>query len=129
MMRGPPGLSGMTPRRMLVAMGVLIVGINVLSAVWDIRNERVLVERNALRDYNNLTALLADQTARSLDAAGILVSAAANDVTAGGVGDAQARARRFRDRISGIPQVRSMLLLDRDGRLVLSTDDQGPVGS
>ena len=124
----PHSLSGMTPRRMLFALGALLVGINVLSAVWDIRNERALVERNALRDFNNLTALLADQTARSLESAGILVSSAANDVSVDGVGDPATRARRFRDRISGIPQMRGMLLLDRDGRLLVNTQEQTEIG-
>src|SRR5271154_4713579 len=99
----PRILSGMTPRRMLFALGALLVGINVLSAVWDIRNERELVERNTLRDFNNLTALLADQTARSLESADILVSGPANGVPVSGVGDVSPPARRFRDRISGIP--------------------------
>ena len=32
---------------MLFALGLVLVGINVLSAAWDIRNQRTLVERNS----------------------------------------------------------------------------------
>ena len=46
-----------------------------------------VVERNRLRDFNNLTALLADQTARSLESIDLLLRAAANDISATGVGD------------------------------------------
>ncbi|HEY4040145.1 MAG TPA: PAS domain S-box protein [Burkholderiaceae bacterium] len=118
------GLAGMTPRRALFAFAALLVGINVLSAVLDIRNERALVERNALRDFNNITALLADQTARSLESVDVLLRAAANDISAKGVGEPSARALRLKDRISGIPQIRAVVLLDRDGRAVLSTDER-----
>ena len=126
---GQQGLSGMTLRRLLFAFAALLVGINVLSAIWDIRNERVLVEHNALRNFNNLTALLADQTARSLESADLLLRAAANDISARGVGEPSARALRLKDRISGIPQIRAVLLLDRNGRIVMSTDDRSEIGA
>jgi signal transduction histidine kinase len=121
-------LSGMTLRRMLFALGALLVGINVLSALWDVRNDRDLVERNALRDFNNLTALLADQTARSVESVGVLLSAAANDISATGVGEPAARALRLKERISGIPQIRAALVIDRDGRIVASTDERTEIG-
>jgi signal transduction histidine kinase len=121
-------LSGMTLRRMLFALGALLVGINVLSALWDVRNDRDLVERNALRDFNNLTALLAEQTARSVESVGVLLSAAANDISATGVGEPAARALRLKERISGIPQIRAVLVIDRDGRIVASTDERTEIG-
>jgi PAS domain S-box-containing protein len=119
----------MTLRRLLFALGAVLVGINVLSALWDIRNERAVVERNALRDFNNITALLADQTARALESTDLLLRGAANDISESGVGDPATRALRFRDRISGIPQIRAVLLLDRDGRVALSTDPRSEIGA
>jgi PAS domain S-box-containing protein len=119
----------MTLRTALFVFGALLVGINVLSAAWDIRNERVLVERNALRNFNNLTALLADQTARSLESADLLLRAAVNNISANGIGDPAARALRLKDRISGIPQIRAVLLLDKDGRIVASTDERSEIGA
>ena len=119
----------MTQRSALFVFGALLVGINVLSAIWDIRNERALVERNALRDFTNLTALLADQTARSLESVDLVLREAANDISAKGVGEPGARAFRLKDRIAGIPQIRAVILLDRDGRVSLSTDDRSSIGA
>ena len=119
----------MTLRKALFAFCALLVGINVLSAIWDIRNERTLVERNALRNFNNLTALLADQTARSLESVDLLLHAAANDISRTGVGEPATRALRLKDRVSGIPQIRAVLLLDRDGRIALSTDERSEIGA
>ncbi len=115
--------------RLLFALAALLVGINVLSAIWDIRNERRLVERNALRDFNNLAGLLADQTARALESVDLLLRAATSDVSASGVGAPSARAQRLKDRISGIPQIRAVLLLDRDGRIAVSTDERTEIGA
>jgi PAS domain S-box-containing protein len=126
---GQQGLSGMTLRRLLFAFAALLVGINVLSAIWDIRTQRTLVERNALRDFNNLTALLADQTARSMESADVLLRGAAHDISTAGVGERAARASRLKDRISGIPQIRAVLLLDRDGRVIVSTDPRSEIGA
>src|SRR5438477_13036235 len=110
----PQAPSGMNPRKALFVFAALLVGINVLSAIWDIRNERTLVERNALRDFSNLTALLTDQTARALEGTDLLLRAAANDISRTSIGDHAARTQRLKDRISGIPQIRAVLLLDRD---------------
>ena len=52
--------------RALVALGIVLVAINVGSAIWDIRAERTLTERRAQRDFSNLTRLLAEQTSASL---------------------------------------------------------------
>jgi signal transduction histidine kinase/CheY-like chemotaxis protein len=125
----PQGLSGMTLRRLLFAMGAVLVGINVLSAIWDIRNERALVERNALRNYSNLTRLLANQTSIAIESADLLLRAAANDISTYGVGDPASRIVRLRDRVSGLPHIRAVLLLDRNGRVVLSTDDRSEMGA
>src|SRR5438067_13494555 len=119
----PQALSGMNPRKALFVFAALLVGINVLSAIWDIRNERRLVERNALRDFKNLTALLADQTARALEGTDLLLRAAATDISTAGIGDRVARTQRLKDRISGIPQIRATLLLERDGSVAASTDE------
>jgi signal transduction histidine kinase/CheY-like chemotaxis protein len=127
--RAPEGLSGMTLRRLLFVVGAVLVGINVLSAIWDIRNERALVERNALRDFINLTSLLANQTAISLESADLLLRAAANDIAATGLGDPATRVVRLKDRVSGLPHIRALLVLDRTGRIVLSTDERSEIGA
>jgi signal transduction histidine kinase len=114
---------------MLFALGAVLVGINVLSALWDVRNQRALVERDSLRDFRNLTALLADQSARALESIDLVLRDAAKDISTSGVGAPAARALRLKDRISGIPQIRSVILLDREGRVVLSTDERSEIGA
>jgi signal transduction histidine kinase/CheY-like chemotaxis protein len=123
------GLSSLTLRRLLFALGALLVGVNLLSAIWDLRNNRAVVERNALRDFDNLTAILADQTARSLDAVRILLHQAATGIAADGVGDREVRAQRLRDRISGFPRIRALIVLDRDGRVIVSSDPETLLGA
>ncbi|HSD43341.1 MAG TPA: PAS domain S-box protein [Burkholderiales bacterium] len=113
---------------MLLAFGALLVGINVLSALSDIHSERAAVEHDALRDFSNLTGLLAEQTAQSLESVDQLLDAAVSDMKATGIGDAVAREARLRDRISGMPQLRALLLLGPDGRVVVSTDSRIPGG-
>ena len=56
-------LSGISLTRALVGLGVVIVAINVCSAIWDIRADRIHTEQRAQRDFSNLTRLLAEQTA------------------------------------------------------------------
>ena len=119
---------GVTLRRGLFAVGALLVGINVLSALYDIRTERASAEDNALRDYSNLTGLLADQTARSIESIDRLLGAVASDIKERGVADPVVREARLRDRMSGMPQVRALLLLGPDGRVLVSTDGRIPEG-
>jgi signal transduction histidine kinase len=123
------GLTGMTLRRLLFAVGLVLVAVNVLSALWDIRNERDLVERNTLRDFRNLTSLLADQSARALESIDLVLRDATKDMSAQGVGEPAARALRMKDRISGIPQIRAVIFLDREGRIVVSTDERSEAGA
>ena len=118
----------MTLRRALFVFGALLVGINVGSALWDVRTQRALVERNALRHFSNLTALLAEQTARSLESVDLLLDAAVSDIGANGIGELAAREARLKDRISGVPQVRGLLLLGPDGRVLIDTEGQIAAG-
>jgi PAS domain S-box-containing protein len=123
-----PTLSRITLRGALFAFGALLVGINVVSALWTIRIDRVRVEGDALRNFSNLTALLAEQTARSLESVELLLDAAVSDMKATGIGELAAREARLKDRISGIPQVRSLLLLGPDGRVLVDTAGDIPAG-
>ena len=120
--------SWITLRRALFAFGALLVGINVGSALWDLRAQRALVERNALRDFSNLTALLAEQTAASLESVDLLLDAAVSNMRANGIGALAPREAVLKERISGLPQVRGVLLLGPDGRVLLDTEEQIPAG-
>ena len=67
----PPALARptrpwITLRGVLFAFGALLVGVNVVSALWTVRTDRARVEQNVLRDFSNLTALLAEQVMKSM---------------------------------------------------------------
>ena len=61
--------------RALIALGVVLVGINVCAAIWDIRKAHERTERRALRDFSNMTRLVAEQTAASLDSVDLILRA------------------------------------------------------
>ncbi|MGE5640840.1 MAG: ATP-binding protein [Clostridia bacterium] len=63
-------LHGLTLARALVGLGLVLVAINVASAIWDIRMDRERVERRAVRDFANITSLLAAQGSASLETFG-----------------------------------------------------------
>ena len=72
-------LSRISLTRALVGLGAVIVTINVCAAIWDIRSDRVHTEQRAQRDFSNLTRLLAEQTAASLDAVDVVLRDAVRD--------------------------------------------------
>ena len=124
----PAPMPVFTIRRLLFALGALIVGINILSAIWDLRNSRAVVEQNALRDFSNLTALLADQTARSLESVVLVVHHTDEEMRRPGI-DRQAFAEHLRVRLSGFPRIRNVLALDAQGRVTMSADPAVAVGT
>src|ERR1044071_3335347 len=72
-------LSGISLTRALVALGAVLVAINVSQAIWDIRADRERVQQRAQRDFSNLTRLLAEQTAASLEAVDLVLRDAVRD--------------------------------------------------
>ncbi len=124
--RARSGTSWIALRRALIAFGALLVAINVGSALWSIRFDRARVERDALRSFSNLAALLAEQTAGSLEAVELLLRDVGSEIDAAGVGDREALRERLRARVAGMPQVRALLVIGPDGRLLVSTGAQAP---
>jgi PAS domain S-box-containing protein len=66
-------LQRITLTRALVALGVVAVALQFAGAIWAIRMERADTEAAARRDFTNLTQLLAEQTAASLEAADLVL--------------------------------------------------------
>ena len=93
----PSAGSRITLRGALIALGVLLVIINVGSAVWDARTDRERTELRAQRDFSNLTSLLAEQTAAALEAVDLVLRDAVREGSAAKVA---AAAPRLRDEIS-----------------------------
>jgi PAS domain S-box-containing protein len=96
-------LSRVSLGRVLVAIGLVVVGINISAAIWDVRAARERVERRAQREFSNVTSVLAEQTAAALEAADVVLRDAA---WRGAAPPAQ------------IPQLAAILLFDGQGRLV-----------
>ena len=93
--------------RALLALGVVLIGLNVASAIWDIHQARVATENRAQRDFSNLTRLLAEQTAATLEAVDVVLRNAAI-------------SRRAID-LSQMPGVASFLVFDERGRVTART--------
>ena len=116
-------LAGISLTRALVGLGAIIVTINVCSAIWDVRAERERIERRAQRDFANLTRLLAEQTASSLEAADAVLRDAVRDGSATKVA---AMVERLRDELMHVPQIAAFLVVDSAGRVLARTSDTPP---
>src|SRR5712692_10042146 len=112
--------SRITLTRALVALGVVLVGINIASAIWDARTDRDRTELRARRDLSNLTGPLSEQTAAALEAVDLVLRDAVRDGTTAKVA---AMTPRLRDEMVHIPQVAGFLVLDAEGRVVGRTNE------
>ncbi|HEX2333453.1 MAG TPA: PAS domain S-box protein [Burkholderiales bacterium] len=108
--------------RALIALGLVLVGINVGSAVWDIRSAYDRTERRATRYYANMTRLLAEQTAASMEAVDLILRDAVRTGRAGEVADVQTRVG---EELLRVPQIGAMMVLDAQGE-VLARSSQAP---
>src|SRR5919106_1448550 len=107
-------LDSISLTRALVGLGALLVAINVCSAIWDIRAERARTEQRAQRGFSNLTHLLAEQTAASLEAVDVVLRDAARD---GSAAKAAAMLGRMPEELAQIAQLAAIVVLDRDGEV------------
>jgi len=112
-------LSSISLTRALVGLGALLVAINVCSAIWDIRADRVRVQQRAQRDFSNLTRLLAEQTAASLEAVDLVLRDAVRTSSAA---KTAAMLERMPDELAHIPQLAALVVLDRHGEILAQTN-------
>jgi len=105
--------------RALIALGLVLVGINVASAIWDIRAAYERTERRALRDFSNMTRLLAEQTAASLEAVDLILRAVRTKTAS----EAVATVPKLRDELPRIPQIAALLVLDAQGQVLSRTSE------
>jgi hypothetical protein len=113
-------LASISLTRALIGLGLVLVGINVGSAIWDIRANRDLTERRAQRDFSNLTSLLAEQTAASLEAVDLILR---NAQRAGPAHAVAAAMPRLRDELVRVPQLAEILVFDAMGEIVARTSE------
>jgi PAS domain S-box-containing protein len=117
--RARSALSRIPLGRGLIALGLVLVGINVASAIWDVRKAYERTERRALRDYSNMTRLLAEQTAASLEAVDLILHAVRTKTAA----EVVASVPKFRDELPRIPQIATLLVLDAQGEVLSRTSE------
>jgi PAS domain S-box-containing protein len=111
----PSIASRITLRGVLIALGALLVGVNIGSAIWDARTERSRTELSAKRNISNVTSLLAEQTASALDAVDIVLRDAAHESS---VDKVAALLPQLKDETAQVPQVAAFLALDAAGMVV-----------
>src|SRR5688572_28582410 len=115
----------MSLTRALIGLAVVLVGINVASAVWDIHQARMATEARAARNFSNLTRLLTEQTAASMEAVDLVLRNAARSP-----GSAQVAGLlpRLQDDLMNIPHVAAFLVLDARGQVVARTGPTPAIG-
>src|ERR1044071_7674165 len=112
-------LSGISLTRALVALGAVLVAINVSQAIWDIRADRERVQQRAQRDFSNLTRLLAEQTAASLEAVDLVLRDAVRD---GSSAKAAEALGHMPEELAHVAQLASIVVLDRRGEVLTQTN-------
>ncbi len=113
-------LAGISLTRALVGLGFLLVAINIGSAIMHVRIDRERTEQRALRDASNLTRLLTEQTASSLEAVDVVLRDALRE---GGAPRVAAATARLRDELLHVPQVAAFLVVDAAGRVIARTNE------
>jgi PAS domain S-box-containing protein len=103
--------------RALIALGLVLVGINIASAIWDVHEARNRTERRALRDFANTTRLVAEQTAASLDAVDLILR------TAPARPAREAIEPRLRDALPRIAQIAGLVVVDERGEVLSSSGE------
>jgi hypothetical protein len=111
----------------LFLSGSVFIAITIIAAwiaIWDLHGERIADET---KDTKNLAVVLAEQTARAIQAVDLVVQETQAMVLAAGVTDADQFRRRMGtegvhhfllDRLHSLPQANSIALLDDAGRIV-----------
>lgn len=115
-----PLLSRIPLGRALIALGLVVVAINVASAIWEAAVARERTERRAQRDLFNITRVLTEQTTASLEAVDVVL----RDVVR--AGDARAVAQgmsKLREELVHMPAIAAVLVLDAEGRILARTGD------
>ena len=118
--RARTALSRIPLGRALILLGLVLVAINVGSAVWEAGAARERTERRAQRALSNLTRVLTEQTAASLEAVDVIL----RDMVR--TGDARAVAQgmsRLREELVHMPAIAALLVLDAEGRILARGGD------
>jgi PAS domain S-box-containing protein len=105
--------------RLLIALGIVLVAINIGSAVWDALSDRERIFRDTERDVSNITSLLAEHTATGLEAVDLVLRDVQRMGSSSGL---SSLAPHLRDELTRLPQVAAILVYDAQGRVVARTN-------
>jgi PAS domain S-box-containing protein len=105
--------------RALIALGVVLVAINICSAIWDVRKAHERNERRALRDYSNMTRLLGEQTAASLDSVDLILRAVQGKSAA----ELIAIEPKLRDELARIPHIAALMVFGPQGQMIARSSE------
>src|ERR1051325_8544228 len=112
-------LSGISLTRALVALGAVLVAINVSQAILDIRADRERVHQPAQPAFSTLPRLLAEQTAASLEAVDLVLRDAVRD---GSSAKAAEALGHMPEELAHVAQLASIVVLDRRGEVLTQTN-------
>ena len=113
--------------RRLSLVGLALIGITILTtgfAVWDLRENAVADHRQEMK---NLSFVLAEQTARCLQAVDLVIQEAREHALATGIKTPEQFGtvlgswdihRFLRERLSNLPQADALILVGSDGKVV-----------
>ncbi len=111
----------------LAAFGVLTVAVVIVATIAILVNLRARELKRVEREVDNLSHILAEQTTRAVQGVDLVLRDAADRLKQGQASgflmDDQSIHTLLRARISGVPQVRSLLVTGRDGTIAHSTRD------
>jgi signal transduction histidine kinase len=121
-----------SPGYQLLIAGLILVGITVIAAVWAIADRREEVFTSYRRELANLGIVLAEQTARSIQAIDLVLQETRKEVLATGIADPDQfkRAlathelyRLLHGRSENLPQADVIALIGADGILLNHSRD------
>src|SRR5690348_4836060 len=106
---------------------LVVVAIGAVQ-VYDIVRRHDIVIETAERDFTSLVRVLAEHTARAVQAVDVVVRDTASEVSIMGLSsNRQALQQRLRDRIVAIAQVEELVIVSADGTVFTAAGQRPPI--
>jgi signal transduction histidine kinase/ActR/RegA family two-component response regulator len=110
-------------RKLLTLFGGFVIIVILGAATWFLIHLHTMAFQNAEREMKNLSTVLAEQTARSLQSVELVLDVIEQLDPAGFVAGASGDAvhRLLREKIAGVPQIKYATVISADGKLLYSS--------
>lgn len=116
--------------RALISIGIGLASGTMALFGWFAGQLGDVTLREAEQNQVNMTRMLAEHTARTIEATDLILRVAVTQVSARGLPTDEATRGAIRSRIlermANVPQVSSLLVLDADGRAILDSSAASP---